>query len=482
MKTQLLTASIICILLSLTAPATAQTRKTTAPKKSTTTSTTAKKPGVTISKAAVAKTAQTPPVTSNTQPAKKDSAVIAYNKSPEVQPAPAKPTQAVYTTSTAATGVQSTTINPVAPVTQNPFARGTISFVNKGNISYDNYKSKPEVYKVGDLSVAADLNYFIINNFAVGVDLRYSNYSSKGAVSSTYNYYMAYLNLTYGRSITPRLAIYGRVGGGLGHSKSTISSNTSGPLTADYKNYHGSIGAPITVGTEGSIFVTPYFAYDVTKTKAGNHDITEKGGSFGVKLETYLNSNHNKRPNGPISPWPKQGVSFIEYSTMGSYSFSKRKEFQGTVRFGDVKTNMTSIGLGYHYYFLDYLAGGLNLSYYSKKTDNGSAIKENSFKIEPTVTIHPPVETPLRQLFLQAGYGFAKGKYGGTKQDDSDIKLRLGYNLFVAKNISFTPKIGYQRDKSTHHSPGGDREYIDSGLAIELGVRAWINTNWMHKK
>ncbi|MFT3933123.1 MAG: outer membrane beta-barrel protein [Chitinophagaceae bacterium] len=231
-----------------------------------------------------------------------------------------------------------------------------------------------------------------------------------------------------------------------------------------------------------SLFLTPYAVYDKYKTKAGNHDITETGFTFGVRMESYLNRSNNKNANQPISPWPKKGASFIEYNTSASYGFSTRKEYQGNIRFGDVKRNNTTIGLGYHYYFLDFLAGGLNISYTRTSSNNGSPDIRKTFTVQPTVTANLPVETSLKNLFLQAGYELLKANNTGTKEDGHSIYLRLGYNLFLAKNISLTPKIGYQNNKSTHHTSGSDVPYNDNGLAAELGIRAWLNTtNWFKK-
>ena len=464
-------------LLLLTASVFSQTvKKTVAPVKKTTASTTKKpvvsqkKPaGTTASSQRVVKdsSATTTAKTTTTTAAKENTATTTAKTTPvEATKTTSTTTQS---TATKVSQVQTTKAPPL--VYQDPFKKGTFSFINKKNIDFSSFKTFPEINTVPTLDVDLDFNYFIIDHFAVGVKLDYYTYKQKQTPKSSYRYYEAYLNLTYGRSISPRVGIYGRIGYGLGSSKSVTLQNT---LNANYKDYYGSIAAPIAIEPGNPVFITPYFNYSVAKTKAGNHDITEKGFQIGVRFESYLTSGIIKTGKPASGGLPKEGVSFIEFATGAGYSKSTRKEYQGTIRFGDVKKNSQNLSIGYHRYFLDYLAGGLNLNYRRSSSFNGSPDVSKYFSIQPTVTVHPPVAGPLHNAFLQVGYGFEKGNYNGSKEDNSFLMTRLGYNLFLTKNISLSPKIGYQRNRDNHHSSGGDRISTEKGIQSEIGIGAWF--------
>jgi hypothetical protein len=364
----------------------------------------------------------------------------------------------------------------------NPFQKGTINITNKKNLDYTHFKHQPDRTTISDMSFNADANYFFMDGFAVGADIRYSNYKLKPNPLSTYNYLAGYINLTYGRQLTERVGAYFRLGGGIGHSKSTLSSNNS-QLEADYVNIHGTIGVPIALIPNSPIFLTPVVTYNSDKTKIPFHKIRENGYSFGVKLESYFNSNNNAIAKVPAHHWPQQGTSFIEYNTDFSIGNSTRKESQGETQFADVKNNNFGINAGYHYYFLDYLAGGLNISFTKTGRDNSSSVdKRRIFRIQPAVTVHAPVEGGLRDLFLQVAYGFEHVKNTGSKENNKYFSTRIGYNLFLTQNISLSPKVGYESDKYVHHTAGGDYKSNDKGLATELGLRIWLNYPWIRMK
>jgi hypothetical protein len=164
----------------------------------------------------------------------------------------------------------------------------------------------------------------------------------------------------------------------------------------------------------------------------------------------------------------------LDYNSMSNISFSKKNEKQPNLpAFPTIKTNRFSLGIGAYYYFIDNVAGGLNIDISSQKTSYvASSDKYSRFTIQPTIMANAPVESALHNLFILAGYGFGKDNYSGSKSNLTSISLRAGYNIFLTKNISLTPKAGYQQDKEKRLT--GSTGYIskNSGFAAELGIRA----------
>ena len=70
------------------------------------------------------------------------------------------------------------------------------------------------------------------------------------------------------------------------------------------------------------------------------------------------------------------------------------------------------------------------------------------------ITLNAPSKDCLENLFLQAGYGFGVHKYESgsseNKFNTTRLSINLGYNLFFGKHLAFTPKIGYESEKSKH--------------------------------
>lgn len=372
--------------------------------------------------------------------------------------------------------------SPLKKAFNDPFRKGTFSFINRANASYQHYKSTPgERDKHANFQAAADLNYFFLNHFAIGLDARYSSTNHTDGYSDIFHSWQAYLNLTYGRAIIPWVGIYARVGGGIGHSKSeqNIASGGIAELTvlnADYNEFHGSLGFPIAAEAGSPLFVTPYFNYSVQKTTTdNNHSITDNGFTFGIRLESYLNAVTTKLTDRPADrAYTQQGKSFLEFNTGAGLSSSTRKESQGSIAFAPVKRKSNSITLGYNVFVLDNLAVGLTLGWASSNVENpGSApAKISSFLFQPMITGHVPVNGPLHNLFAQIGYGWESAKVFGNKEKRTYFPLRIGYNFFLGKNISLTPKFGYERDKSDHTTAGG--VYTNSGIVGEIGVRGYI--------
>ncbi|MFT3933122.1 MAG: hypothetical protein QM726_05840 [Chitinophagaceae bacterium] len=256
MKSLLLTTITFCLFICANNKACAQTSTNTAKKKTTstakkTTNSTAKKTTAAnkISSNTAVKNKPANAIDSTKKVIKDTTATVQQTVAVAEAPKKTQAVQASYITTPATASPAKPTA--AAPVFQNPFKKGTISFVNRENLDY--YRSKENHLNnntTSDFYFTGGVNYFFLNNLAVGIDFTYSNYSSKPSPSSTYYYYAGYLSVMYGRAITPRVSVYAKISGGLGHSR-------SGPTTvleADYKDIYGTIGAPIAITNEGFSF------------------------------------------------------------------------------------------------------------------------------------------------------------------------------------------------------------------------------------
>ena len=176
----------------------------------------------------------------------------------------------------------------------------------------------------------------------------------------------------------------------------------------------------------------------------------------------------------------KAGSSFLEYSTSSGFYSTTRKERQGDIKFADIKTSGKQIGIGIGSYFLDNFAGLLELGISSSKIKSGpSTTRTRSVNIHPTIIAQVPVEGPLNNLFLQAGYNYTHVKQSSqNKQLNGYLGVRAGYNYFFTKNLALTPKFGYETGRETRKSVGGDLVSKWRGPAAELSIRAWLNWKW----
>ena len=366
--------------------------------------------------------------------------------------------------------------------TISPFSKGNWTFVNETNIDYYNYKFERD--KASDLSIIINPKYFFADHIAVGVEAKATATSSKGSsVSMGYSSYYAHLTLTYGTRISNKINVFATVAAGPEHGRSKIDDdgrvNTIITKTFDI---NGTVGVPVLLEQGGFTYLTPFVKYDTYNGKLGDHNLYQNTLAFGLKLETYFNAAFWKKAGTGTADLSKgkysQGSSMLDYNSMSNIGFSKRTDQQPGSLTPPTKTNLYSLGIGGYYYFIDNVAGGLNIDISGKKSSSGRSysVKDNRFTIQPTIMANAPVESALHNLFILAGYGFGKDNYNGSKSNLTNISVRAGYNLFLTKNISLTPKLGYQQDKEKRiNGSNNGTIYKNSGFAAELGIRAWLN-------
>lgn len=367
--------------------------------------------------------------------------------------------------------------------TISPFSKGTWNFGNETNIDYYNYKY--EVDKASDLSIIINPKYFFTDHIAVGVEAKAttSSYKEGSKFSTGYSSYYAHLTLTYGTRISNKINVFATVAAGPEHGRSKIDDdgrvNTIITKTFDI---NGTVSVPVLLEQGGFTYLTPFVKYDTYNGKLGDHDLHQNTLALGLKLETYFNAAFWKKVGTGAADLSKgkysQGSSMLDYNSMSNISFSKRTDQQPGSLTPPTKTNLYSLGIGGYYYFIDNVAGGLNIdiSGTRKKVGNSDDSKNSSFTIQPTIMANVPVESALHNLFILAGYGFGKDNYNGSKSNLTNISVRAGYNFFLTKNISLTPKLGYQQNREKRINGGSNGlVYKNSGLAAELGIRAWLN-------
>lgn len=365
---------------------------------------------------------------------------------------------------------------------QSPFKKGTLNFSNRPNLSYSGFKSLVN----GDpksFDFRIDPSYFIVDGVAIGVEFRTGSNSSKNAKSS-FSSWQSNLTLTYGRPVTGRLNAYIKLFAGPGRSNSEfdISTNGNNPqkLAATYFDIKGLIGLPVALTEGGSAYFTPYVSYDKYKTKTSTNNFTDKTIAFGFKLESYIGKGQfaNAKERDLIySTAYKQGSHFLEFNTIGGISSNTRQQYQvgSTVRIAPQKITSVNLGIGYNYYVIDNIAVGLNFSVSSTKTGyKGAGSSTNStLMITPVVTAHAPVEGAAHNLFLQASYGF--GTYKAPKKNLRDLSVKAGYNIFLNRFLTLTPKIGYERASANVPQGVSGIPYTNKGVVAEMGVRTWLN-------
>ncbi|MEI9946135.1 MAG: outer membrane beta-barrel protein [Chitinophagaceae bacterium] len=376
------------------------------------------------------------------------------------------------------------------PIAVTIFDKGTLSFTNKMNLNYTNFSSRVN-RDPKDFSFQADPSYFFIDGVAIGIDARTGSNSAKGVSPSSFSSWQTNLTATYGRNINDKLNAYIKLlaGPGGSHNEFTNGNNVQ-KLKATYFGIKGLVGLPIALESNSAAFFTPYFSYDSYKTNtSSSSDFKEKTIVIGFKLESYLGKaqmTKGRQQEDLFKGAYLQGSHFLEFTTTGSLSFNKRQQYQNgsSATFGKQKNNTTNLAFGYHYYFMDNLAAGLNFSVNSRKSGyigapSSPSDKTSTLMITPVITAQAPLEGAGRNLFLQASYGF--GVYKAPKKNLTDLSVKAGYNLFLAKYLTLTPKIGYEHAKGTVPQGVSGISYVNSGLVVELGVRSWLNF-WKWKK
>lgn len=449
--------------------------------------------------AAPAQTKQTASSPKTVPATAKKSATAAPAKKPAVA-TPAKDTLVKTTPRVAVDSVkpsQAVVAAPVAPVAEqknpkiaattvvSPFKKGTLRVTNQSSLFYSNTKTKGvSNYDLTDLTGLVSLTYFPIDGLGIGVDAGIYNYKMTGPTSPKYNSWYSYFHLMYGHTFNERVNAYIKLGYGPARSNSEFRNGSQvSKLKSSFHDISGTVGAPIRIEEGGRLFLTPFFTYDQYKGKAGTHDITDKNRSFGIRLESYLAPSAGKKTGTGGKNNYLKGNQFIDYNTGLYISSSTRDEYQGTTRFVPRTTNNSQLNLNYGLYFIDNLAGGLNiqLTGHKEKTTGSTAIKRTNFSVRPTILAHLPVEGPLSNAFVQAAYLISRGSESGQiKLRESGPDFHVGYNLFFHSSLALVPRIGYSSNKHTTISAtGGASSNRENGLVADLTLRSWLNWKWL---
>ena len=364
----------------------------------------------------------------------------------------------------------------------NPFSKGNWSFTNRSMISYNQYNSKnSQALNTGtrnDFTLLADPSYFFTNHFAIGIDARVSSNNYLTGVESKIHSWRADLTLTYGTQINNKLNVYAKIAAGPGHSWSSFNATTDllGAATINtYKTFdiRGTIGLPIALQQNGFTFFTPYLSYDHFSYKSEKIELPEKSFLIGFKLESYLHCNADGAHALNLDRYNK-GNGFLEFNTMGNFTIDKIDQIQGGRLIVHYKTTSGSLSAGYHYYFMNNLAAGINLKFGTSTRDNGSTQKSNNFSLQPVITANAPLQGSLQNLFLQAAYSFGNNNITGLKSNVNDVTIMAGYNYFITKNVSLTPKAGWQQLTTKSHFSSGISTLKESGFTAEMGARVWL--------
>jgi hypothetical protein len=129
---------------------------------------------------------------------------------------------------------------------------------------------------------------------------------------------------------------------------------------------------------------------------------------------------------------------------------------------------------------LDNLAIGAGLHLGTRVEDpknSNNKYTRSSWEIMPMITVNLPMSGGWNNTFLQLGAGFGSAKVktesGSTtteqKDKTSSYCLWLGYNDFFAKNLAFTPMVGYQWVTDKDSDSGVKQKH--RGFDFEMGVR-----------
>jgi hypothetical protein len=426
------------------------------------------------------------PATKKTPAAAKDSVktagpvkdTVVVTQAVQAPPPPQRPVVTTPAANAPAPAIE----KPVAQM-NSPFKAGTLRLSHQSMVSLHQFNRKGiDPGKDNILDATVNLTWFPVNGLGVGIDARYykSKYTTPGTgfdISS----WSTYFHLMYGYSFNDRYHAFVKVGYGpsKSDSKSQLGqSNTR--LKSSYKDLAFSVGAPVRLEKQGQLFITPAFTYDQYKGTAATHDIKDKTFGFALRPESYLPLSSGDKKQA-VNYYAK-GTQFIDYNSRFEWRGTTRNESQGNAVFVPRKLNTRILHAGYGLYVVDNIAAGLNLEInHIKNTMPGSSADVRNFiSLQPSVLAQVPVEGPLNHLFGQVSYEFRKGKESGqVKTSQSNLDLRVGYHLFMSKNLALTPRIGYSMLSDRRKYVSSDITRKSKGLAGELVLRAWLDWKWL---
>lgn len=158
----------------------------------------------------------------------------------------------------------------------------------------------------------------------------------------------------------------------------------------------------------------------------------------------------------------------------GGVSFSRHEIDNGSF----VKGSSTSFGVSprFGYFFIDQLAGGLNLSISGSSftPDTGTKSTTSGLNIGPFLRYYLD-----NGIFFHGNYGFGRGKTEFTSTEEftsNEWGLEIGYAYFLNDFVSIEPSIGYNSFNRDYKSVISDESqrgitFLKIALQIYLGDR-----------
>jgi outer membrane protein len=165
----------------------------------------------------------------------------------------------------------------------------------------------------------------------------------------------------------------------------------------------------------------------------------------------------------------------------GSVGFSATTNKTKTDNATNTNSKTTSFSLSPRlgYFFIDNLAGGLELDMSTSSTkDDGSNDKDTY----SSLTFSPFVRYYLQPgIFFQGQYGIGPGSSKSengsttikTKYTNSNWSLGVGYAHFLAGNVAIEPFIGYGAE--SRKAKSSDIRNVNSGLFINIGFQIYLD-------
>jgi len=369
------------------------------------------------------------------------------------------------------------------------FKKGKNYFTMQKNIGYshfNNYQNRYNYGRTGDLLFRFDYKYFIADNIAIGLDLNTrfinaDNALSVGTAEKKNTDWSLYGTLTYGRTFSSGLNLYGEAAAGIGALQHVVE--TSGGDVKEKTNLTGvriKIGLPLSVGE--NTFFTPFLLWNNAWYKLDEQKTTYSLVGLGISLESSLfcreMKQDTKEKQADEEIRYKHGDSYITVYSAGLLGFGTIKSGDGAASQKD-KLSTTGVALDYIYYFTDYLGIGTGFSINSltvKNESGGDKTPSSVLEVNPQLIFNIPVSGGISNIYLQA-----EGKLGrktdfeyAYSTDVSDFSrtgfgIHVGYNLFFTGHLCLSSMAGYESrsDKSLVN----DKKYKQSGFALGSGLR-----------
>lgn len=375
-----------------------------------------------------------------------------------------------------------------------PFDRGKWQFnITRENLGFSKQSIKSNGIDQGNqsqFSLNLGTNYFVSKGIGIGIGIEFEAglNKNKNVNTQTSNSWMAYANFTYGHEINNNLDFYARAGAGLGGQvdKYTYLNNSN----KDKTNLFGikaELGLPIRLESGGAVYLTPIVSYNYLKSDFDNGFETDNNFGFGLKLESYLfcrqlSCESHKKYNLSEHAYD-QGHSFLGLTTKGSAMFGNlNTEYNSNYMNPTIKENYshTGISAAYMYYIIKDLSLGADFSFGSSSNNNKMNNSKSTYTgvtLVPMLELNLPFENrALNNFSINVGYGFGSQKWENkngnnnntTKYSSTNFCAGIGYNCFLYKNLSFTPRFEYEcltnKDKSSNEKDKYDGPVFSFGI------------------